>query len=156
MPSKPRSLAGIVRHRAAADAEYNRSRRDPVAARIYRSPRWVAVRAQVLRDEPVCRVCAAAGRTELATQVDHVVGVAVRPDLAFDRTNLQPLCTVCHAAKSTAERRPEGVGGTSISHASRPESGTRGTSQFSRVSHFGPNRPSRHGRPASGGCLSER
>jgi hypothetical protein len=236
MPSKPRSLAGIVRHRAAADAEYNRARRDPAAAAIYRSARWAAVRVQVLRDEPVCRACAAAGRTELATQVDHVVAVRALPDLAYDHANLQPLCTVCHAAKSQveratpatagrtsthlaaksaqrdsnggqgrdegetrrphplpinlhpcdlshdidqpdgdrrhegtedcdpepfhagriAERHSPGEGGTSISHASRPESGTRGTSQFSRVSHFGPHRPPRHGRPASGGCLSER
>jgi hypothetical protein len=69
MPSKPRSLAGIVRHRATADAEYNSIRRDPVAARIYRSVRWAAVRAQVLRDEPVPRACAAAGCAELATQM---------------------------------------------------------------------------------------
>jgi 5-methylcytosine-specific restriction protein A len=79
MPSKPRSLAGILHRRRAADAEYNRARRDPAVAAVYRSARWTAVRAQVLRDEPICRVCAAAGRTELATQVDHVVGVRARP-----------------------------------------------------------------------------
>lgn len=108
MPSKPRSLAGILHRRRAADAEYNRARRDPAAAAVYRSARWSAVRAQVLRDEPLCRACAAAGRTELATQVDHIVPVRVRPDLAFDRTNLQPICSVCHAAKSQAERRAKG------------------------------------------------
>lgn len=108
MPSKPRTLAGILRPRRVADWEYNHYRRDPVAAAVYRSARWSAVRAQVLRDEPVCRPCAAAGRTEIATQVDHVIPVGARPDLAFDRTNLQPICTVCHAAKSQAERRAKG------------------------------------------------
>ena len=134
MPSKPRSLAGILRPRRHGDAEYNRARRDPEAARVYRSSRWTAVRARVLRDHPLCVSCEAAGRTELASQVDHVVPVRVSPDLAFDRANLQPLCTACHAAKSQAERRPGGVGGSADSHASRPESGARGTSRFSRVS----------------------
>ena len=53
MPSKPKTLAGILRSRRHADREYNRARRDPVIARIHGSARWQAVRAQVLRDE-VC------------------------------------------------------------------------------------------------------
>jgi 5-methylcytosine-specific restriction protein A len=143
MPSKPRSLAGILHRRRHADAEYNRARRDDAVAAVHGSARWQAVRAQVLRDEPLCRACAAAGRTELATQVDHIVPVRVRPDLAYERTNLQPLCTVCHAAKSTAERGggPGGVGGPSISHASRPESGARGASVFSRNEGASGKRP---------------
>ncbi len=111
MPSKPRSLAGILRPRRVGDAEYNNRRRDPVAARVYRSSRWTAVRARVLRDHPLCISCAAAGRTELAAQVDPIAPVGVRPDLAFDRANLQPICTVCRAAKSQAEWCPRGVGG---------------------------------------------
>ena len=109
MPSKPRSLAGILHRRRAADAEYNRARRDDpdrgVEDAVVSSARWKALRARLLRDEPVCRACAAAGRTELATQVDHVVPVRVRPDLAYDLSNCAPLCTVCHAAKSASERR---------------------------------------------------
>ncbi len=105
MPSKPRTLAEILHRRRDSDAEYNRSRRDPAAAAVYRSTRWTVVRAQVLRNEPTCRTCRAAGRTELATQVDHVIGLRERPDLAFEVSNLQPLCTVCHSAKSQAERR---------------------------------------------------
>lgn len=161
MPSKPRTLAGILRTRRLADAEYNRAQRDPATARIHGSSRWRAVSARVLRDEPVCRHCARAGLTEPATQVDHIVGLALAPDRAFDPTNLQPLCTACHARKSTAERTGhpdpndaraghqrahdgcpvddldpthDGVGGPSTSHASRPTSGARGVSQFSRVS----------------------
>ncbi len=88
MPSKPRTLAGILRHRRHADREYNRARRDPVIARIHGSARWQAVRAQVLRDEPLCRECARLGLTVLATQVDHVVPLAVAPELAFVLSNL--------------------------------------------------------------------
>ena len=138
MPSKPRSLAGILHRRRAADAEYNRARRsDPdrgIEDAVVSSARWKAVRARVLRDEPLCRTCAAAGRTELATQVDHVVPVRVRPDLAYDLGNCQPLCGTCHGLKSAAERRSGRVGGTSSSHASAAYGGAWGTSRFSRVS----------------------
>ena len=131
MPSKPRTLAGILRSRRHADAEYNRARRDPVVARIHGSARWQAVRAQVLRTEPLCRTCAEAGRTELATQVDHLVPLAADLERAFDPTNLAPTCTPCHARKSAAERR--GEGGPADSHALGPPSGARGVSLFSRV-----------------------
>lgn len=105
MPTKPRTLAGLLRDRRHADREYNLTRRDPVAAKVYRSARWAAVRAQVLRSEPICRPCAAAGRTELASQVDHITPLTRDPSRAYDPTNLQPICTVCHAAKCQAERR---------------------------------------------------
>ena len=52
MPSKPRSLAGILHRRRAADAEYNRARRsDPdrgVEDAVVSSARWKALRARVL------------------------------------------------------------------------------------------------------------
>ena len=97
MPSNPRTLAGILRLRRHADRTYNLGQRDPATARIHGSARWQAVRAQVLRDEPVCRECARVGLTEPATQVDHIVGVAVASERADDRTNLQPLCSLCRA-----------------------------------------------------------
>ncbi len=136
MPSKPRTLAGILRSRRHADREYNRARRDPVVARIHGSARWQAVRAQVLRDEPVCRECARLGLTEPATQVDHVVPLAVAPQLAFDRANLAPTCTACHARKSQAERvrLKGGVGGSKGSQAEGATSGARGMRRFSRDS----------------------
>lgn len=144
MPSKPRTLAGILRSRRHADREYNRARRDPAVARIHGSARWQAVRAQVLRDEPVCRECARLGLTEPATQVDHVVPVAVAPELAFARENLQPLCTACHSRKNARERAAAssgGVGGPADSHALGGPSGPRGPCRFSRVSAPAQNRP---------------
>jgi len=138
MPSKPRTLAGILCPRRQTDRAYNRFQRDPAVARVHGSARWQAVRARVLRDEPLCRACAQAGRSELATQVDHVVPLAVDLDRAFDPTNLQPLCTPCHAAKSAAERKEglpanlSGEGGTSSSRGKEPPSGAGGVSLFSR------------------------
>ena len=136
MPSKPRTLAGILRSRRHADAEYNRTRRDPVVARIHGSAGWQAVRAQVLREEPLCRECARRGLTEPATQVDHVVPLAVAPQLAFDRANLAPTCTPCHARKTAAERvrLKGGVGGSKGSQAEGATSGARGVRRFSRDS----------------------
>ncbi len=146
MPSKPRTLAGILRPRRAADAEYNHRRRDPVAARVYRSSRWTAVRARVLRDHPLCVSREAAGRPELATQVDPIAPVGVRPDLAFDRANLQPICTVCRAAKSQAEWCPRGVGGGV--HLSRIGPRERGARRVPFLTGF-PFRPESPSKPGT-------
>ena len=137
MPSKPRTLAGILRRRRHADREYNRARRaDPergVEDAVVSKARWKRLCARVLRDEPVCRACAAEGRSQPATTVDHVVPVRVRPDLAFDRANCQPLCTPCHNAKTLAERAGPGVGGDVSSCGSTAYGGARGARFFSRV-----------------------
>ena len=143
MPSKPRTLAGILRSRRHADREYNIARRDPTVARIHGSARWQAVRAQVLRDEPVCRECARLGLTEPATQVDHVVPLAVAPGLAFVRSNLAPTCTACHGRKSAAERvrLKAGVGGSKGSQAEAAPSARGGVRRFSRVTGCDRNGP---------------
>ncbi|MBL9086785.1 MAG: HNH endonuclease [Planctomycetia bacterium] len=134
MPSKPRTLAGILRIRRHADRTYNLVQRDPATARIHGSARWQDVRAQVLRNEPVCRSCALTGRSEPATTVDHIVGVALAPERAYDPTNLQPLCTSCHAWKSASERRgtgvDPGVGGSRALGARRPRAARGGRPDF--------------------------
>ena len=71
---------------------------------IRKTYRWRCVRAQVLRQEPLCRPCVAAGRTELAREVDHIEPLTARPDLAFVPENLQPICKSCHAKKGAVER----------------------------------------------------
>lgn len=61
-------------------------------------------RHQAVRDgEVLCRPCREAGRVTLATQTDHILPIADRPDLTEDRANLQPICDACHAAKSRRE-----------------------------------------------------
>ena len=105
MPSKPRTLAGILRSRRHADREYNRARRDPAVARIHGSARWQAVRAQVLRDEPVCRECAAprADRARHAGGPRRPPGRGTRRWRSCGPTS-SPACTACHGRKSAAER----------------------------------------------------
>jgi len=71
---------------------------------------WRRLRAAVLRREPLCRACAAAGRVTAAREVDHIVPRrAGGPDAS---SNLQGLCKPCHSAKtmreSIARRHPEG------------------------------------------------
>lgn len=113
MPTRPPTHAQLLRRargRSDEDREYDRQRRerDPAlafAARVYRSKRWQNLRALQLTREPLCEECRRHGVVEPAAQVDHVLGLVLRPDLAYDLANCQSLCTACHARKSAAERR---------------------------------------------------
>ena len=67
---------------------------------VTRGPRWRALRMAVLeRDKFRCRECGAGGRLE----VDHIVPVRHRPELAHDPKNLQALCPACHTRKTRLE-----------------------------------------------------
>ena len=59
------------------------------------SKEWKALRAQVLAEEPRCRMCGAP-----STDVDHIVPV---PQGSEDRGNLQGLCHACHSSKTRKE-----------------------------------------------------
>jgi 5-methylcytosine-specific restriction protein A len=62
--------------------------------------RWPALRlAAKRRDCFKCVKCGAFGRLE----VDHIKPVRTHPELAFDLSNLQSLCTVCHSRKTSVE-----------------------------------------------------
>ena len=74
------------------------------ADRLRSTARWQKARAKVLKQDPMCRPCASIGRERAATQVDHLVPVVTRPDLAFVEANLQPICDACHRRKSAKER----------------------------------------------------
>ncbi len=108
MPWKPRTHSQR-QGRQARDREYDeRRRRDPALAaaqRLRRSQRWKKVRALKLAQDPLCEDCKAHGVTRAATQVHHVIGLAARPDLAFDLNNTAALCTTCHALREATVRR---------------------------------------------------
>ena len=95
MPTRPPTHAQLLRRargRSQGDRDYDRQRRerDPrlaFAARVYRSNRWQNLRALQLTREPLCEDCRRHGVVEPATQVDHVVGLVLRPDLAYDLAN---------------------------------------------------------------------
>lgn len=65
--------------------------------------KWMRIRAKVLRDEPLCRVCNGEGRITSATQVDHIVPLSMGGN--DDRSNLQPICDLCHDEKSALEHK---------------------------------------------------
>lgn len=66
---------------------------------VYATKRWRLLRDQVLSEEVVCRHCSFAR----ATDVDHIQPLAIRPELAYVRSNLQGLCVSCHSIKTCQE-----------------------------------------------------
>src|SRR5262245_7342887 len=85
MPRKATTYAELMAakrgepSRVATDRDYRRRRRDasvdPVQAQaetLRRAARWKAVRAWVLKREPLCRACAQRGLVVVATEVDHI------------------------------------------------------------------------------------
>lgn len=62
----------------------------------------VALRAQLLAQEPLCRMCAAKGRVTAATIADHIVPIA-KGGAVHDITNMQPVCEDCHDTKTRAD-----------------------------------------------------
>ena len=70
------------------------------SARITRTTRWKALRLKALdRDEWRCVQC----NERRGLEVDHVLPVRDRPDLAWSIDNLQSLCGRCHARKTRLE-----------------------------------------------------
>ena len=67
-------------------------------------PDWDWLRARILRDQPLCRLCEARGVLTRATEVDHIVPRAQGGN--DERENLQPICHDCHVAKTLAEQLP--------------------------------------------------
>ena len=61
---------------------------------------WLKLRAMVLANEPLCRVCG----TAEAMHVDHIVPLS-RGGSRLDMDNLQPICVACHATKTGTEKR---------------------------------------------------
>jgi hypothetical protein len=59
------------------------------------SRRWRRLRDQVVREEPMCRL-QLPGCTRLSTTGDHIVPVAHRPDLKFERFNVRGSCSHCN------------------------------------------------------------
>lgn len=86
--------------RAKAD-----SRKQTDARPLYRYARWLRLRAEQLRAEPMCRFCLEGGTETKATVCDHVV--PHRGDVeAFWRGPFQSLCVECHnRTKQSIERQ---------------------------------------------------
>lgn len=81
--------------------------------RLRSTSRYRRARRTFLAANPWCRECERHGLSTPAAELDHVVPAVVAPDRFWDRTNWQPLCRPCHAAKSATERDELGIGPTS-------------------------------------------
>lgn len=93
-----------VDHARAADRARNARR--TTSLEVYRSKRWKKLRRQVLADHPYCST---PGCDRPATDVDHVKRVEEHPELAYERSNLEPLCHSHHSQKTARET---GFGGS--------------------------------------------
>ena len=87
-------------------------RNDPalaLAARIRNSVQWQKVRALHKAQCPLCcdpfKVHVLLPRPN--QQSHHIMSLIERPDLAYDMTNLAPLCTACHGRVEGMERKGE-------------------------------------------------
>jgi len=63
----------------------------------------VRLRAQLLKQEPLCRLCLAKGRVTPATIADHIRPIAVGGAI-HDINNLQPVCAECHNEKTIRDQ----------------------------------------------------
>lgn len=71
--------------------------------RFYNSKEWRALRLVVLTETPFCVNCLKTGIKVLASECDHIIDIKDRPDLVFNKDNLQSLCKSCHSKKTVAE-----------------------------------------------------
>lgn len=65
---------------------------------------WRRLRAQVLSEEPFCRLCTERGAITIASRsivCDHITALA--DGGTNDRSNLQGLCGACHDEKTAEE-----------------------------------------------------
>ncbi len=72
--------------------------------------RWEKVRGMHLRAEPLCRICTEQGRVTAATLVDHIQPIADGGE-RLDESNLQSLCSRCHADKTAEDVRKRKMAG---------------------------------------------
>ena len=104
------------RGRRESDQRYDRAERPTTDAlalsrKIHSSGRWQKVRQIILQRNPLCAdpfgYHKDDGIVVIAEDVDHILGIALRPDLAFVIENLHGLCRACHAQKSAKDKKHE-------------------------------------------------
>lgn len=67
--------------------------------------RWEKARLIFIAANPLCGRCAAAGRVERTTVVDHIIPHKGDQELFWDKSNWQGLCETCHNRKTINENR---------------------------------------------------
>lgn len=103
-PGCPVKLADVGPRRCPQHARAKEATRPNAEARKwYHLARWRKLRALVLSEQPLCRVCVAHGRVTPSRDVDHITPHQGDVALFWDRDNLQGLCASCHSVKTHAE-----------------------------------------------------
>ncbi len=97
-------------HQKAAWRNQN-ARRPRELRAFYDSAEWRQLRSAHLELHPECQDCAITGSVTPATQVDHVLLLRERPDLALEPSNLKSLCKSCHSSKTLTDRHHGATGG---------------------------------------------
>jgi 5-methylcytosine-specific restriction protein A len=69
---------------------------------IYKSQRWVRLRAELIRQQPTCQHCLQYGIVTPGKIVDHIVEIE-DGGAVWDIDNLQHLCHTCHNIKTGRE-----------------------------------------------------
>jgi len=108
-PGRSCKWPGCPRRTFDRDAlcEVHRMQRDadrPNARQRGYDSQWEAIRVVVLREEPFCRLCLAAGRHTASEHVDHVK--PLRSGGTHARDNLRGLCATCHNRRTATEQSP--------------------------------------------------
>ena len=79
-----------------------------MTGRLYDLRRWRRESRTFLRQNPLCVMCKALGKTTLAVLVDHIVPHRDDPELFWDsENNWRGLCASCH---SGAKQEQENTG----------------------------------------------
>jgi 5-methylcytosine-specific restriction endonuclease McrA len=68
---------------------------------FYQSPEWRALAATVRSGATRCHWC---GRVTRRLVADHVLPIALRPDLALDPANVVPACVSCNNRRGSSGR----------------------------------------------------
>ena len=69
------------------------------ASQRLRGRAWMALRAEVMREEPACAICAEWGQTD--DVIDHIIPLSQGG--TDDRMNLRRVHRRCHATKTATE-----------------------------------------------------
>ena len=82
-------------HQKQSHKDYKALRTDIEEQKFYTSALWRKVRLQHLKEEPLCRMCKAEGRTTLADMVHHIQEIK-QDGAKLAKDNLMSLCQSCH------------------------------------------------------------
>lgn len=67
---------------------------------------WKRLRKRYIREHPFCVKCKPPN--VIGNEVDHIIPIAVRPELRLDEANLQTLCFVHHRIKTADDLKRYG------------------------------------------------